>query len=241
MTTVFWCPATIGMKLFSDNEITFFEPVLLLKELTQARQTSNYMNCPAFVDYCRNTYVIKAPFDLTITVDATSKHMEVTGTNQAYFEEFFRNRGDERSDTDPYMVTAPPRYLFYSFDSVEMESMPAFLQANQSLENANLIPGRFNIGKWMRPVEFTFELKDHKKTIHVKRGDALFYVRFTSTKNPQEKVTLERVVMTKEMTYAIQGCVRTKDAIPKLTLPALYEMAEPFFNLIKDMLPKRKK
>ncbi len=241
MTTVYWCPATIGLKLFSDNEITFFEPSLLAKEIADSREGSEYLKCPAFIDYCRNVYVIRAPFDLTINVDAKEKQLYVNGTNQAYFEEFFRNRGDERSVNDPYMVTAPPRYLFYSMDSVEIEAMPAFLQANQSIENTNLIPGRFNIGKWMRPIEFTFELKEHTKQINIKRGDALFYVRFTDTKNPNAKIVLERVIMTKEMTYAIQGCVRVKDVIPKVTLPALYEMARPFMALLKDMLPRSKK
>jgi hypothetical protein len=46
-----------------------------------------------------------------------------------------------------------------------------------------IIPGRYDIGKWFRPLEFPFILKNEFDDFSVKREDILYYLKFYTNKN----------------------------------------------------------
>ena len=54
----------------------------------------------------------------------------------------------------------PTDYIFFTdTKSLEMEVYPAFMESNDFVNKANLIPGVFDIGKWYRPLDCAFHLK----------------------------------------------------------------------------------
>lgn len=230
MTTVYWVPF-LGHKTSTamSANILFMEPVPVFSLISNNRDKSSYLKCYAFMDYCRNTYAVLAPFDMRIRIDKDA-HFVDTSMPQYVYDEYVTNRGEERSESDPYMLTLPPAYIFRAEESVLMEAMPAFLCPNKSNENTNLIPGRFDIGKWVRSVDFTFEVLDADKEIVITRGEPLFFLRFT----PKDggKVVLKREAVAQAHDTAMWACVKVKDFYPNTPLKILYEMAEPFIKLL---------
>jgi hypothetical protein len=227
MTTVYWTPVTTqseGEELY-EMEVLFGEPRPLAKEIANAYKDYLFIQCPATQAFYRNTFVITAPMSGVIQVGenengsatiATSGH----GWDKSFYDAFSHIREDKT-------VTLPPTYLFYAKESLEMEVLPVFLLNSPSLDNAFFTPASFDIGRWIRPVDFSFVPKDYTKPITINRGDPLYFVRFKS----DERVVLERVPFTRSLRSMMHACVSVKKRVRNITLPVLYEMAKSRINL----------
>jgi hypothetical protein len=88
----------------------------------------------------------------------------------------------------------------------------------------HLIPGKYNIGKWLRPIDFTIEYKVPKGKIKIKRGEPLFYIHFSTATH--ETFELERVHQTEGMQHQVGACVSLKDHVMKLKPEETYKMFE---------------
>ena len=67
------------------------------------------------------------------------------------------------------------------------------------------IPGRYDIGKWFRPLEFPFILKEAFDTFTVKEQDVLYYVRF-HTNRP---IIFKQFIMTDNLRKMLEHSVRS--------------------------------
>jgi hypothetical protein len=236
---VYWTPYSFCTnEMFLSIQIEFMKPVPVIFEISKDRETSDYLKCPAFLDSCKNTFVIKSPWTFKVKVDREKKYVTTT-LPQHIYDGFFINRENQSSQKDPFLITLPPQYVFYSDKDVEMEVIPCFLTS--SIENLRVIPGKYNISKWIRPVDFTCEVIDNNKEIIINENDPLFYVRFYSKND--EKITLERVEQTSRLWNTIQTCTKFKKQIPgKIKhFKYLYSRAESFINLFKQKEIKEKK
>lgn len=227
MTTIYWTPVTQQFKReeLSEVEILFSEPKPLAKEIATVYKDYTFIQCPATQAFYKNTFVITAPMSGVVQVGENENgnvSMVTTGHgwDQDYYETFCGIRKDKT-------VSLPPTYLFYAKEPLEMEVLPVFLLDSPSLENALFMPASFDIGKWIRPVDFSFVPKDYKKPITINRGDPLYFVRFKC----QDRVELERVAFTQELQSMVNACVSVKHRLKSITLPALYDMAKSRIDL----------
>lgn len=230
-TTIYWTPYIQNLACEWAN-ILFEEPESLLSYISKGGVTSKsrqYLRCPAFLDSCKNAFVIKAPMDLVVSVDRKNGLVSTDRFDQSFYDEFINNRGGD--DGLPYLVTLPPRYLMFSNSSVNIEVLPLMAVSSESSQNFDVIPGRFDIGKWMRPIDLTVAVKDDTKPISFKQGDPLFVVRFTCPN--LEKIEFERVIADEKIRSAVSACVGIKNIRQKLSLESLYELSNKFMQLIK--------
>jgi hypothetical protein len=230
-TTVNWAIWSLGIDGATEREETqlvFQEPENLLKHLLKNRAQSRYLKCYASIDALRNIYVIKAPLDITISYDRERKWLGVDGIDQQMYNLFVLNRAFDFADSDPVLSTFFPRYVFYADSPVKMAVLPTPLLGE--VHNSRVVAGSFDISKWVRPVDWTFEFVDDKQEIVVKRGDPLFSVHFfTPDDSPVE---LQRVPFTKELKSIGLGCTKTKRLIgKKMPLKKCYEMAESLISM----------
>jgi len=227
-TKVYWTVGKdkkIGDRIVAED-ITYFAPTPVLKELFSKRKnTAGFFRCPALKEITKNTYAIRAPYDLNFEVTADGGF--TSNVSKEFFESLCIWRGNFGNDIDIYAMTLPPAYLFYSKSSVKIESIPAFMETNKSIENINLIPGSFNIGKWIRPVDFTFEVKNSKLPITMKRGDIIFYVRFIT--EDESEIELERSIDNSiyDVSYT---CLSVKERIHHMPLYKMYDMAADYIS-----------
>jgi hypothetical protein len=236
-STVFWTPyynnqsGTNVDKRMQSIQILYKEPIPFYSYLSSKRN-SEYMKCPALIDFCRNTYVITAPFDFSISFDMKNQKV-YSSISQQYYDNLIIPRGHDTTEIDPLLITLPPVYVFYSHQNIVMESMSLFILNNDSIDNVNLIPGKFNIQKWIRPIDFTIEIKDTNKDVKIKEGDPLFCIRFTDIEN-NSKINLERTEFTEKLQDIIFSCVHIKDISPNLSLKRCYELSKKYLNFLRS-------
>lgn len=217
-----------------------FEEIHLITEppenfyayIKSKREESSYLKCYAFIDYFKNAYIIKAPIDIRLKYTRENNWLSADGITQEFYDAFVQNRAGQFSKNDPPLVTMFPRYVFYSDVSIEMSSLPVPLI--DGIKNTRHIPGKFNISKWIRPIDWSFEIEDVEKEIIVKRGDPLFIVLFDAPNN--EKIVLNRVPYTEELEKVMLACTGLKTRIKKLRLDKCYEMAESFLSMWRKYL-----
>jgi len=226
MTTVYWCPVlSLQSHAFHDSmELFFQQPTPLFKALAEQYRGSEFLECPAVQESCRNTFVVTAPFDITYTYNKETNTLSTDRLGQQFFDSFCKVRPDGAIET-------APAYLFYAKTSVKMETLPVFLLKSETAKKTQYIPGQFDIGKWIRPVCWNFFIEDEQLT--VKKGDALFLIRFWS----DSKVEFERVEHTGYLAKISNACVGVKHYEKKISLEKLYEMSE---NYVQHFLKGQK-
>jgi hypothetical protein len=226
-----------SQKSFNDirpENLLFFELEPLLKTLIEEREgNAEFLKCPAFIDYYKNCYIVKCPLDLTIEID---KEKEVIRT--IYDLEFFnrfvtlRFKGNKKYS----MLSLNFSYIFISDKSTKIETLFPTWHKNENNSKINFITGTFNISKWVRPIEYAFEVLKPIEVLNLKRGEPLMYIRFVT----DEKVTLERLEFTSEIYSNIESFVGLKRLLPMQSLDRLYTLANPLMNLLKKKLFKKK-
>lgn len=237
MTKVYWTPyvnikkrADIQQNAFCiDYGIMYSEPTPLFLEIKNYR-TSDYLMCPAFKEFCKNTFVIKAPFDMTIGIDQ-EKRIVQTSFNQMIFDLTVFNRGFQELqpfEKNKYLLTLLPAYIFYADKDVDVEvfSCPLSLESPQKFR---AVPGRFNISKWIRSLDFTIEIDKDVNELKFKEGEVLFCVRFIPKKD--DKIILERKNLSQKLLNVASACTAVKFFQFNTPLEKLYQIAKPFLDL----------
>jgi hypothetical protein len=223
---VFWTP-------FSPNDVVmqnlFVPPKPLLGILSIERRDAAYLKCPAFQEVVKNEFVIPAPFDLNITINKEERAVYTDRFGQNFYDSFISNRGAHSPSSNPYMVTLPPYYVFYSKDDVSIEVKDVSLMASGSTSNVKVIPGGFNISKWIRPLEFAVEVVDASKPIAMREGDPLYAIRFITPNNVPVKLT--RVEESQDLKNMSRACTGVKHYIPHIKLDKAYELAASYLSL----------
>lgn len=226
MTTVYWTPYTPKINW---SNLTFFEPEPVLPYIAKQRDCSSkthFTKCPAFQDYYRNVYVIKAPIDITITYDKHQNYLTIYPQDQDFFNSHIIMRGNQVGANDPFLMSMSIAYLFIADAQCAIEQLPVTHHDKVVAEKIRLIQGTFDISKWYRPTDFAFELLTPDEPLVIKRGDPLFYVRFVS----KDKIKLDYREQTKEVTDIVMACTSIKSVQQGLGLQTLYKLAERLRN-----------
>jgi hypothetical protein len=163
-----------------------YEPFTnLSKELISSRKRVVYLKCPAHTDFLKNTFVFRAPFDLTIDLEIDS----ATNSAKIYCENIsqeifdliidrrFLLKNKQEINTYP-LLGVDWLSVFTAKESTLIQVLPAFMHHNNFTEKTTIIPGEYDISKWTRPIETVFEIRSNKEKIVIKKGDAISYIKF---------------------------------------------------------------
>jgi hypothetical protein len=232
-----WCPVKPNNKSQS-HDFLWLEPEPLIPHLiSQRHKSTDFFKCPAFREHYRNAFVIKSPIDVTIKVtEVENKRYVYTPDHD---QEFFDNYVHLMLDDDPVYtkLTIMFDYLFYSKESVIMEQISPSMETVDFQSNINVVPGEYDISKWIRPIEFNFEIKDDTKTVEIKRGDPLYYIKFRTDKT----VKLERT----EYDNGIDDVARTiwlfKRYTRDNTMEENYQLASSYLGSLSNKIFKKSK
>lgn len=230
-TVINWTTAPFTKGAFAarrfELEIIFQEPKNLFRLLRASREKSEYLKCHALIDQLKNTYIITAPLDMVIRYDRDKSWLSIDGIDQKLYDDNVLNRGTQFSENDPVLISCFPRYIFYSDSPVKMSVWPTPLLGE--VENTRVVVGGFDISKWIRPIDWTFEIVDDKKEVVIKQGDPLFAVHFAASDD--SAVVLNRVPFTEDIYNVSMGCSRVKSLIKNLPLKKCYELADSFLTV----------
>jgi hypothetical protein len=81
---------------------------------------------------------------------------------------------------------------------------PTF-EDNEITKRCKIIPGSFDIGKWFRPLEFAFYLKDEFDEFKVNYDDVMYYIKF----NTNEKIVFKQFIPNEQLNFYMNGCMNT--------------------------------
>jgi hypothetical protein len=159
----------------------------LSKEIISSRKGVTYLKCPAHTDFLKNTFVFRAPFDLTINLEIDSNTNSVKiyceNINQEVFDLIIDKRflfKNKHEIAEVPLLGIDWLAVFTAENSTLMQVLPAFMHRNEFTEKTTMIPGEYDISKWTRPVETVFEIRSNKERIVIKKDDAIAYVKFHS-------------------------------------------------------------
>lgn len=169
--------------------------------------TPHYFKCPSAIEYTKNTYVVKAPFD--IRVDQVSNDMFVAST--PVNEENRMNVGEGQGGI--LQLLSEGFLSMFAEDPCEVEVSPPYLHHSMFYG----VAGKLDIGRWFRGISFaTF----FSGPMLIKKGEAMLYVRF------DRPVNLKRVAFGNDVLAIMQSCVDLKLFKKSTPLEELYEMFE---------------
>lgn len=229
---IYWAPYYGTASELPWAELTVIEPKPIMQWIAEER-TSNpaHLKCFGMIEFFKNTYVLFSPMDYTLRVDPTG-----VVTTDDYNQTMFDNMINVRSEPNAVHRTMSflAQYIFFSLKPVRVEAMPMFLDHSVLSTQIRIIPGTFDIGQWIRPVEAAFEVLDGVQEFKIKRGDPLLCVRFVT----DEKIKLIRTENTADIQKVTSMCTELKRALPKQTLDKCYELGRV---VVQRFLRKYKK
>ena len=164
-------------------------------------QESGLARCPSIRDELSNTYGLKSIYDFEFTI----VNNEV-GTNY-HDQDFFNNHLVIRSIKEKVFSFTQKFIFFTDSPSLLMTGniLPS-LEKNHITERCMMPPGQFDIGKWFRPVEFSFILKPNENTFKISAGDTYQYIKF----HTNDKINFIQFYHTDEIARLVNSVMNAK-------------------------------
>jgi hypothetical protein len=150
---------------------------------------SGHLKCPAFKDFLYNCYVLSFPFDLHFRLEPETQSFYIVNSGIEIGPDMILVRWPKKKPVTRVVISISPFILFDTSEDVLMEVSPAFLHAiDPRVRRLTPIPGAFNIGRWLRPIDFTFEVDLLDGDIELLKGDPLLYLRFMTSNNEAVRI-----------------------------------------------------
>jgi hypothetical protein len=224
---VYW--STIyPLDIVADYHMLYREPDLLFKSVLPERDDTNpgdYFACPGFQNLCENTFIVRS----TVTADVKLDDQQITPLNDRSQNtgQFFQYWPNSRKQYR--MVNFDHRLILFCEQPTTLMTLPAFLHRSDFQSKLGYIPASFDISKWFRPLQGTYEVLPGTTELHVREGDPMYYIKFSG----DEPVKLRRFKMTPDIHGIAHGCVHYKLFRPQQSLGRVYDA------FVQSKLPKQ--
>lgn len=194
---VYW--SFSGFEVGGETQYRFDEPRRIKLDIKQLDKdnglSTQFFRCPAFKDVMDSTFTINSPFDFTIRSANEQFMFEAPYASQDFLSKYFLIR-----DVKSKFFTFKTPFLFFCEESLQIQQTGAYFNQNNFIDKTLIIPGKYDIGKWFRPLETPFIFKNDIENVSVNENDVLMYVSFLTNK----KVILKRFHHTLELEELIR-------------------------------------
>ena len=177
------------------------------KEISYDSGGFSYKACSAAKNLFQNTFVIKSPFDVDAKITDNivyEKNQLITLRNPTY--------------ENIYSVEYDFSWIFFSEESVEIVQTPAYMHQTLASKYGIAASGSFDINKWLRPINATFNLHKDINEFKVKKDEPLFYLDFKTNR----KVILKQFDLTLDLYNLANATAELKQFFPFESLETLY-------------------
>jgi len=168
------------------NSPTFYKPV-------------NF--CPAFKDSLKNVFALRSIYNYEFEI------VESKVTSSYYDQPFFDRHVYIRSAQEKCFSFNQYTIFFTDSSSLEMVVLPPYLEDNNISERCKVFSGKYDIGKWCRNLEFSFQLKSQYNSFKINEGEIYSYVQF----NTKEKINLVQFMPNQNITPFLSACIHAKE------------------------------
>jgi len=244
-TTIYWAGIQPNNEAFDLNHL-YVEPKSLYEECLEKKadlkdNPTAFFKCPAFVDFAKNLFVHRAPVDTHATLDFKKKRANYIF--QTLFDETkFRVKLEfmrEPTLEDHGLIQYSWPILFFSEeDSMPTTLTPPYFEQTTSSNYGVIVPGKFDIAKWFRPMNLEFQLWSGVNEIKISANEALCYVHFDTDK----EITLKKFITNKEIDKIIVSLLkvspfrRYSKLVDRYSVFQRSQSKERILNLIQKQL-----
>lgn len=217
---VYW--STIyDMSVYPDYQMLYKTPDPLFRSLLPERDDTNpgdYFACPAFQELTDNMFIVRSHVggDVGVRGDKFVPLNDKSATTAQFFAYWPSSRKQYR------LLNFDHRLLFFSETPLMLSTSPAFMHHNDFQTKLGYIPASFDVSRWLRPLQGTFELMPNVQELHLREDDPMYYVKF----HTEEKIRLRRFRLTPEVHGVAHGCVHYKMFRPQSSLRRIYDVFE---------------
>lgn len=169
---VYW--ASIEKEwLRAEEPVSIFSK--FVKENTDIKNSVDV--CPAFQLEHHNVFGLKSIYSYSFSVENDSV------ISKMYDEEFYHWHVAVRNFKRKFFTFSQEVVFFTDEPSLEMTGgITPYLENNNITDRCTVIPGRFDIGKWYRPLEFAFFLKPQYNEFKINQDEIFQYIKFHTDK-----------------------------------------------------------
>jgi len=189
-----------------NRDLLDIKPSYLLKDLKKYHSSNSeflsYLSCPASSNELSNTLCIKSDINFNFSF------LDNKTFNENVMFRVFKDK----------WIDLKLDHLFFSDESLEISVLPAYFNNNELINNSILCSGRFNIGKWYRPFNPSYILKQN--TFSIKRNDILYYIKFHTDK----KINLIHYKFTPKLEDYLDSTLSLKKYLPKSSFKFIYNL-----------------
>ena len=197
------------------------------KFLSEQPGSHFYSRCPSTQEHLKNLYGLRQIYDANFDFDIDNK--SIYADDEETFNMLFIRSLENN------LFSWSTGYIFFTEkDSLIMEVLPAYLEDNKIVNKTIMVPGRIDIGKWFRPLDFAFHLKkeNRKCVLNFNLDDIITYVHFKT----DEKINLKYYHMNSELSLLMKQLMNTK----MKKVPDPRKGLEWFYNIISKRKLKPK-
>ena len=173
------CPAYSQIVPFCES--LWLEPTPFHKFLKKTKGDCFYLECPSLNLNYKNCFIITSPLDVNISVNESGEILSdlKPDIHQLLIMPRFQDQGEKT------LLSLRIQYYFVAEESLSIQQFQPSILSSQypHLSNISMIDGEFDIGKWVRPLDFAFEVNNQPCNISIKRGDPLYAIRLKTNKN----------------------------------------------------------
>lgn len=190
---------------------------------------TNFYPCPAFKQQIQNSFRLQFPFDYNLLFSNGNI------SSNMHDQTFFNTVLNIRSMPDK-LLSFNLFYLFIAEESLNIDVTGCYFSDNDFVNKTMIVPGQFDIAKWVRPIDCAFIVKNNVDKIDIKTGDDFLNVKFLT----DEKVTLKKFFPTKKLETLISHNVTARHYKSKMVEPLkyyydLYRNAKMHKYIIKEV------
>jgi hypothetical protein len=134
---------------------------------------SGILRCPAMRNEMKNTFSLSSIYDYNFVIS------ENNISSPMYDQEFFNKHVIIRSVNERIFSFTQEIVFFTDEPSLMMSAnLHPYLENNEITKRCISLPGKFDIGKWFRTIEYGFKLNENYNEFKINMGDIYQYVTF---------------------------------------------------------------
>ena len=196
--TVYWAPWIVQEDDIHNWNMMYMEPEKLLNSVVkhiptlQGERMKASLRCPAFTYLSKNTFYVRNPIETELTTDNGQINYISKNWNATSF-------GKEGSaDT----IIFGNYFIFFCEEDLEILLTAPHFSETEYTKHGLLVPGKFNISKWFRPVTLEMLLIKNKNYFKMAENEIMAYFTFLT----DDKVELKRFNLNKTLKNISNTC-----------------------------------
>ena len=183
-----------------DFTLAVDQPTKLLHNIEGDIKNTLYPRCGAFNEHQKNTFVVRSPLEYSLKIFPKEERWE--SPDSQHVENWI-----VLQDFNNRCVQLKTGILLFSETSVNVTVSHPFLHHTDYTRHGNILPGTFNISKWIRPIQAAYYFQPASEySFKVTNDTPLAYISFDT----KEKVALEFFQPTETIHRVVQQCLMLK-------------------------------